>query len=177
MCWPTWFRGSVSSLQFSSGLEMANSRQIIVAFFSQGVVTYIIAHPCFCDFIIFRPSDLSLARENVRVWLQGKGCPDATTRRYACWVRQWHSNWKDWCDIQTWTGWMLCVLGASLESSILFSCLACDHKYLIESVGLSSHQFPLSSHGRGASGSVCSRGWGRPWLWCSIQVPFWLTST
>ncbi len=82
ICWPTWFWGSVLSLQFFSGLWMTNSVERIAVFFSQWVVTYIITHPCFCDFIIFKPLDLSLSGWNLLVWLQGKGYPDVATRRY-----------------------------------------------------------------------------------------------
>lgn len=42
--------------------------------------------------------------------------------------------------------WMLSVLGASAQCSILFSYLTYYHKYLIQSVSLSGNQFPASSH-------------------------------
>ncbi len=101
ICWPTWFWGSVLSLQFFSGLWMTDSVERIAVFFSQWVVKYIVTHPCFCAFIIFKPLDLSLSGWNLWVWLQGKGYPDVATRRYAYWVQWLHYNLKDSCAIQT----------------------------------------------------------------------------
>jgi hypothetical protein len=51
--------------------------------------------PIFGDFITFKPLALSLSSWNLWIWLQGKGYPNVTTRRYVHWTQWLHYTLKD----------------------------------------------------------------------------------